>query len=79
MVKKIMKYHLYVDEVGNSDLGTSHDPSHRYLSLTGIILESDILIGQDKKRPPKGSDSKAFAFHLQNTRLINSTREYSLC
>ncbi|MBI1802200.1 MAG: DUF3800 domain-containing protein [Chloroflexi bacterium] len=34
-----MKYRLYVDEVGNSDLGASEDPNHRYLSLTGIIFE----------------------------------------
>ena len=38
-----MKYRLYVDEVGNSDLGASHDPNHRYLSLTGIILELDYV------------------------------------
>ncbi len=30
---------MYVDEVGNSDLGASQDPNHRYLSLTGVILE----------------------------------------
>lgn len=34
-----MKYRLYVDEVGNSDLGASQNPNHRYLSLTGVILE----------------------------------------
>ncbi len=34
-----MKYRMYVDEVGNSDLGASQDPNHRYLSLTGVILE----------------------------------------
>ncbi len=34
-----MKYRLYVDEVGNPDLGSSHDPNHRYLSLTGVIVE----------------------------------------
>jgi hypothetical protein len=34
-----VKYRLYVDEVGNSDLGASRDPNHRYLSLTGVILE----------------------------------------
>ena len=34
-----MKYRLYVDEVGNSDLSASEDPNHRYLSLTGVILE----------------------------------------
>ena len=34
-----MKYRMYVDEVGNSDLASSTDPNHRYLSLTGIIFE----------------------------------------
>jgi hypothetical protein len=34
-----MKYRLYVDEVGNSDLGSSSDPNHRFLSLTGVIIE----------------------------------------
>lgn len=34
-----MKYRLYVDEVGNSDLGASKDPNHRYLSLTGLIFD----------------------------------------
>lgn len=32
-------YRMYVDEVGNSDLGSSDDPNHRYLSLTGVICE----------------------------------------
>lgn len=34
-----MKYRMYIDEVGNSDLGASQDPNHRYLSLTGVALE----------------------------------------
>jgi len=34
-----MKYRIYVDEVGNSDLGASDDPNHRFLSLTGVIAE----------------------------------------
>lgn len=34
-----MKYRMYVDEVGNNDLGASQDPNHRYLSLTGVVLE----------------------------------------
>jgi hypothetical protein len=34
-----VKHRLYVDEVGNSDMGASQDPNHRYLSLTGVILE----------------------------------------
>ncbi len=37
------EYRLYIDEVGNADLGASQDPNHRYLSLTGIIFSiSDI-------------------------------------
>lgn len=35
------KYRMYCDEVGNSDLGASEDPNHRYLSLTGVIVELD--------------------------------------
>jgi len=33
------KYRIYIDEVGNSDLGSSDNPNHRFLSLTGVILE----------------------------------------
>ncbi|MCE5257732.1 MAG: DUF3800 domain-containing protein, partial [Chloroflexi bacterium] len=40
MMRNVMgKYRLYIDEVGNSDLGASTNPNHRYLSLTGIIIE----------------------------------------
>lgn len=38
-----MKYRMYVDEVGNSDLGASDDPNHRYLSLTGVVLSLDYI------------------------------------
>ena len=34
-----MKYRIYIDEVGNPDLNSSDNPNHRFLSLTGIILE----------------------------------------
>lgn len=34
-----MKYRLYIDEVGNPGLETAKDPRHRYLSLTGVIME----------------------------------------
>lgn len=34
-----MKYRLYIDEVGNSDMGASEDPNHRYLNLTGVIID----------------------------------------
>lgn len=39
-----MNYRLYIDEVGNSNLGSSNDPNHRYLSLTGIILNFDYVL-----------------------------------
>ena len=34
-----MKYRLYIDEIGNSDLGSSQNPNQRYLSLTGVIVD----------------------------------------
>ena len=34
-----MKYRIYIDEVGNPDLESSDNPNHRYLSLTGVIVE----------------------------------------
>jgi hypothetical protein len=36
-----MKYRIYIDEVGNADLGSSSNENHRFLSLTGIIIELD--------------------------------------
>lgn len=38
-----MKYRIYVDEVGNPDLGSSDNPNHRFLSLTGVIMEFDYV------------------------------------
>jgi hypothetical protein len=35
-----VKYRLYIDEVGNPDLGASADPNHRFLSLTGVAITS---------------------------------------
>lgn len=37
---------MHIDEVGNSDLGSSQDPNHRYLSLTGIIIDLNIVRDQ---------------------------------
>jgi len=36
-----VKYRLYVDEVGNPDLGSSERKEHRYLSLTGLVIGLD--------------------------------------
>ncbi len=38
-----MKYRLYIDEVGNPDLGSSDNPLHRFLSLTGVIIALDYV------------------------------------
>ena len=39
MTGESRKFRMYVDEVGNADLGSSDDPNHRFLSLTGVIVE----------------------------------------
>jgi len=33
-------YRIYIDEVGNNDLKSSKEINHRYLSLTGVVFES---------------------------------------
>lgn len=38
-----MKYRIYVDEVGNPDIKSSDNPNHRFLSLTGVIVELDYV------------------------------------
>jgi len=37
-------YRVYVDEVGNHDMTHADDPNQRFLSLTGVILESDYTL-----------------------------------
>ena len=43
MKNQFKKYRMYVDEVGNSDLKSSTDPNHRFLSLTGVIIELEYV------------------------------------
>lgn len=38
-----MKYRIYIDEVGNPDLESSEDTNHRFLSLTGVIMELEYV------------------------------------
>ena len=40
---KVSKYRMYVDEVGNSDLGSTSNPNHRFFSLTGVILSLETV------------------------------------
>ena len=37
------KFRMYVDEVGNPDVGNSDNPNHRFLSLTGVIISLDYV------------------------------------
>ena len=34
---------MYIDEVGNSDLNSSENPLHRFLSLTGVIIDLEYI------------------------------------
>ncbi|HYM93332.1 MAG TPA: DUF3800 domain-containing protein [Chitinophagaceae bacterium] len=38
-----MKYRIYIDEVGNSDLKSSANEEHRFLCLTGVIFKLDYV------------------------------------
>ncbi|MFH1741122.1 MAG: DUF3800 domain-containing protein [bacterium] len=38
-----MKYRIYIDEIGNPDLESSDNPNHRFLSLTGVILDLEYV------------------------------------
>lgn len=37
-------YRIYIDEVGTHDLVHADDPNQRFLSLTGVILESEYVL-----------------------------------
>ena len=37
-------YRIYIDEVGNHDMENADQPNHRFLSLTGVILESEYTL-----------------------------------
>jgi len=37
-------YRIYIDEVGNHDMTHADDPNQRFLSLTGVILESEYTL-----------------------------------
>ena len=53
------RYRMYVDEVGNSDLESSDNPNHRFLSLSGVVLD---LAHVASKIHPQMEDLKAEFF-----------------
>lgn len=76
-----MKYRLYIDEVGNSDLGASQDPNHRYLSLTGVIMDLD-YVDQVVYPSLEGLKRRYFGSHpdepviLHRKELVNKKRPF---
>ncbi len=58
----IMKYRMYIDEVGNPDLNSSDNPLHRFLSLTGVVIDLDYV--REKLFPDmEGLKLKFFNYH----------------
>ncbi|OGR07439.1 MAG: hypothetical protein A3K23_03815 [Desulfobacca sp. RBG_16_58_9] len=55
-----LSYRIYIDEVGNPDLESSDNPNHRFLSLTGVILDLDHVKGIVH---PQMEDLKVRYFH----------------
>ena len=53
------KYRLYIDESGNPDLKNSNNPNHRFLSLTGIIINLSYV---EKKLYPEMESLKSRYF-----------------
>ncbi len=43
-MKQVLKYRMYVDEVGNPDLASSSDPNHRFLCLAGVVFDLDYVM-----------------------------------
>ena len=37
------KFRIYIDETGNPDLNSSDNPNHRFLSLTGVIIDLEYV------------------------------------
>jgi hypothetical protein len=53
---------MYIDEVGNPDLNSSDNPLHRFLSLTGVIIDLDYV--RDNLFPlMEGLKAKYFSYH----------------
>ena len=61
---------MYIDEVGNSDMGSSADPNHRFLSLTGVVFGYDYV--KEEVHPALESlKSKYFASHPDSPIILH--------
>lgn len=73
---------MYIDEVGNSDLNSSDNPLHRFLSLTGVIIDLEYV--RDKVFPEmEGLKAKFFNYHpdepliFHRKELVNAKRPFN--
>ncbi|MEI6091224.1 MAG: DUF3800 domain-containing protein [bacterium] len=74
---------MYIDECGNPGLETSENPNHRFLSLTGIILElkysAEILhpeIEELKKKYFQYHPDEPIIFHRKE--MVNRINQYDV-
>jgi len=65
-----MKYRMYVDECGNPDLESSDNPIHRFLSLTGVIIELE-YVGSTLFGQMESLKSKYFASHPDDPIILH--------
>ena len=67
------KYRMYVDEVGNPDMGNAENPNHRFLSLTGIIISLNLV--KDKLHPEFESLKTRYFNHHPDDPVIFHRKE----
>jgi hypothetical protein len=68
-----MKFRIYIDEVGNPDLESSDDPNHRFLSLTGIVLELSHV--ESTVHPQMEALKSRFFYHHPDDPIIFHRKE----
>lgn len=72
---------MYIDEVGNSDLNSSSNPLHRFLSLTGVILDLD-YVRDTLFHEMEGLKAKYFNYHpdepviFHRKEIVNAKRPF---
>lgn len=74
-------YRVYIDEVGNHDLSHVDDPNQRFLSLTGVIVESQYVLhtlqpemDQIKREFFQHDPDEPVVFHRKE--LVNKARPF---
>lgn len=76
------KYRMYIDETGNTDLKHTDNPNHRFLSLTGVIVDLEHI--RETVHPEMESLKKRyFGSHpdepviLHRKEMVNRKRPFS--